>query len=57
MIGQVDASLSYYEADTYNTPNQKYADVKNIIGLYSDIDVWNDKTDLFSDKIDRKSVV
>lgn len=51
MIGQVDASLSYYEADTYNTPNQKYADVKNIIGLYSDIDVWNDKTDLFSDKI------
>jgi hypothetical protein len=51
LIGQVDASLSYYEADTYNTPNQKYADVKNIIGLYSDIDVWNDKTDLFSDKI------
>ena len=51
MIGQVDASLSYYEADTYNTPNQKYADVKNIIGLYSDIDVWNNKTDLFSDKI------
>lgn len=51
MIGQVDASLSYYEVDTYNTPNQKYADVKNIIGLYSDIDVWNDKTDLFSDKI------
>ena len=51
MIGQVDASLSYYEADTYNTPNQKYADVKNIIGLYSDIDVWNDKTYLFSDKI------
>lgn len=51
MIGQVDASLSYYEADTYNTPNQKYSDVKNIIGLYSDIDVWNDKTDLFSDKI------
>lgn len=51
MIGQVDTSLSYYEADTYNTPNQKYADVKNIIGLYSDIDVWNDKTDLFSDKI------
>lgn len=51
LIGQVDASLSYYEADTYNTPNQKYADVKNIIGLYSDIDIWNDKTDLFSDKI------
>lgn len=51
MIGQVDASLSYYEADTYNTPNQKYADIKSIIGLYSDIDIWNDKTDLFSDKI------
>lgn len=51
LIGQVDASLSYYEADTYNTPNQKYADIKSIIGLYSDIDIWNDKTDLFSDKI------
>lgn len=51
LIGQVDASLSYYEADTYNTPNQKYADIKGIIGLYSDIDIWNDKTDLFSDKI------
>lgn len=51
LIGQVDASLSYYEADTYNTPNQKYADIKSIIGLYSDVDIWNDKTDLFSDKI------
>lgn len=51
LIGQVDVSLSYYEADTYNTPNQKYADIKSIIGLYSDIDIWNDKTDLFSDKI------
>lgn len=51
LIGQADVSLSYYEADTYNTPNQKYADIKSIIGLYSDIDIWNDKTDLFSDKI------
>lgn len=50
-IGQVDASLSYYEANTYNTPNQKYADIKNIIGLYNDIDIYNDRTDLFSSKI------
>ena len=51
-IGQVDASLSFYKANTYGTSNQEYADIKKIIGLYSDIDIYNN----YNDDDDKKSV-
>ena len=51
-IGQVDASLSFYKANTYGTSNQEYADIKEIIGLYSDIDIYNN----YNDDDDKKSV-
>ena len=55
-IGQVDASLSFYKANTYGTSNQEYADIKEIIGLYSDIDIYNnynddDKKSVFENRI------
>lgn len=51
-IGQVDASLVFYKANTYGTSNQQYADIKKIIGLYSDIDIYNN----YNDDDDKKSV-
>ena len=51
-IGQVDASLSFYKANTYGTSNQEYADIKKIIGLYSDIDIYTN----YNDDDDKKSV-